>query len=28
LLKGKLTIPDDIMDESDEINELFYGNKE
>ena len=27
LLKGKLTIPDDIMDEDEEINAMFYGDK-
>ncbi len=27
LLKDKLTIPDDIMKEDDEINEMFYGDK-
>ena len=26
LLKDKLTIPDDIMKEDDEINEMFYGD--
>ena len=25
LLAGKFTTPDDILDESDEINEMFYG---
>lgn len=25
LLAGKFTVPDDFMAESDEINELFYG---
>ena len=25
LLKGKLAIPDDIMEETPEINEMFYG---
>ncbi len=25
LLKGKISIPDNIMDEDDEINEMFYG---
>ena len=27
LLKGKLTIPDDIMDEDEEVNAMFYGDK-
>ena len=27
LLKDKVTIPDDIMKEDDEINEMFYGDK-
>lgn len=27
LLKGKFTTPDDIMDEDNEINEMFYGEK-
>ena len=27
VLKGTADIPDDIMDESNEINDLFYGNK-
>jgi prevent-host-death family protein len=26
LLSGKLEVPDDIMAEDDEINEMFYGN--
>jgi len=26
LLAGKLTVPDDIMDEDEAINEMFYGN--
>ena len=26
LLEGKFVAPDDIMEESAEINELFYGN--
>jgi len=26
LLAGKLTVPDDIMDEDAEINDMFYGN--
>ena len=25
LLKGEITVPDDIMDEDEEINEMFYG---
>lgn len=25
LLKGKITIPDNFMDEDDEINAMFYG---
>ena len=28
LLAGKLEIPDDIMDEDSEINEMFYGKDE
>ena len=28
LLKGKLTVPDDILDESEEINAMFYGQDE
>ena len=27
LLKDKITVPDDIMKEDDEINEMFYGDK-
>ena len=27
LLKGKIEIPDDFDDESEEINEMFYGSK-
>lgn len=27
LLKGKISIPDDFNEESDEINEMFYGSK-
>lgn len=27
LLKGKIMIPDDFDDESEEINKLFYGSK-
>lgn len=27
LWKGKVWVPDDFDDESDEINELFYGKK-
>lgn len=27
LLKGQIEIPDDIMDEDDEINALFYGDR-
>jgi len=26
LLKGKLDVPDDFDDESEEINNMFYGN--
>jgi antitoxin (DNA-binding transcriptional repressor) of toxin-antitoxin stability system len=26
LLKGEIDIPDDFMDEDDEINALFYGD--
>jgi len=26
LLKGKLIVPDDIMNEDKEINEMFYGD--
>ncbi|MBL4659182.1 MAG: hypothetical protein JKY19_02410 [Alcanivoracaceae bacterium] len=26
ILKGKITIPDDIMDEDKEINDMFYGD--
>ena len=25
LLKGKINIPDDFMDESEELNDMFYG---
>lgn len=28
LLAGKLKVPDDIMEESTEINELFYSDEE
>jgi antitoxin (DNA-binding transcriptional repressor) of toxin-antitoxin stability system len=28
LLAGKLHVPDDIMDEQPEINEMFYGSEE
>ena len=28
LLAGKLTIPEDIMEEDDEINEMFYGDEQ
>ncbi len=27
-LRGKFTVPDDFLEESDEINEMFYGPKE
>ena len=27
LLKDKITVPDDIMKEDEEINEMFYGDK-
>ena len=27
LLKDKITVPEDIMKEDDEINEMFYGDK-
>ncbi len=27
LLAGKFTFPDDFNEESDEINEMFYGNE-
>ena len=26
LLKGKITIPENFLDEDEEINEMFYGN--
>jgi len=28
LLKGKMIVPDDIFEEDDELNALFYGNDE
>ena len=28
LLAGKLEVPDDIMEEQSQINEMFYGEKE
>ncbi len=28
LLKGEFTVPDDLINESDEINEMFYGDNE
>ena len=28
LLAGKITIPEDILDEDPEINEMFYGNEQ
>jgi hypothetical protein len=28
LLAGKLTIPEDILEENAEINDMFYGNEE
>jgi prevent-host-death family protein len=28
LLKGQITIPDDFLDEDDEINAMFYGENE
>ena len=27
-LRGKFTVPDDFLEESDEINEMVYGPKE
>jgi len=27
LLAGQITIPEDFMDENDEINSMFYGDK-
>ncbi len=27
LLKGQMNIPEDIMEENDDVNEMFYGNK-
>ncbi|VAX09549.1 hypothetical protein MNBD_GAMMA26-337 [hydrothermal vent metagenome] len=27
LLQGKLTVPDNIMDEDEELNDMFYGSK-
>lgn len=27
LLKGKINVPDDFNEESEEINEMFYGSK-
>jgi len=28
LLSGKFSVPADIMDEDDEVNDMFYGEKE
>ena len=28
LLKGQFKLPDDVMDEDQEINEMFYGDNE
>ncbi len=28
LLKGEFTVPDDFINESDEMNEMFYGDNE
>ncbi len=28
LLKGKLKVPENFTDETDEINKMFYGNEE
>jgi len=28
LLKGKMIVPDNIFEEDDELNALFYGNNE
>ncbi len=28
LLKGKMIVPEDIMSEDEEINEMFYGDNE
>lgn len=27
LLKGRITIPDDFLDENEEINAMFYGDQ-
>lgn len=27
LLRGKVTVPDDFLEEDEEINEMFYGDK-